>query len=100
MNPIIVHSTHPEQLKIHSEESHIKKFSECSYPERILSDDINATAFQPIVEPEENNPNFKYPPNWKDLSKQDKANLIVISNMIKLICVADLSSHYSRKSLP
>ena len=59
MNPIIVHSTHPEQLKIHSEESHIKKFSECSYPERILSDDINATAFQPIVEPEENNPKLQ-----------------------------------------
>ena len=56
MNPIIAHSTHPEQLKIHSEESHIKKFSECSYPKRILSDDINATTFQPIVEPEEKQP--------------------------------------------
>ena len=47
-----------------------------------------------MVEEEENNPTFEHPPNWNDLNSQEKADLIVINNMIKLICVADISSHY------
>ena len=59
----MVHFTYLEQLKIHSEEgSHKRDSQKVSYPERVLSDDINATAFQQIVESEENNPNFEHPP--------------------------------------
>ena len=47
-----------------------------------------------MIEAEDINPTFKHPQNWDKLSNQEKVDLIVINNMIKLICVADFSSHY------
>ena len=64
------------------------------YLERAFSDDVSMTVFLPMVEEEENKPTFKHPPNWTQLNSQEKAELLVINNMIKLICVADFSSHY------
>ena len=67
------------------------------YLERAFSDDVNVTAFLPMIESEDNNPTFNHPPNWKELSEQDRADLIIINNISKLICVADFSSHYFKE---
>ena len=50
-----------------------------------------------MIEEEETNHTFEHPPNWNQLTAQQKADLIVINNMIKLICVADFSSHYFKE---
>ena len=50
-----------------------------------------------MIEEEETNHTFEHPPNWNQLTTQQKADLIVINNMIKLICVADFSSHYFKE---
>ena len=50
-------------------------------------------AFLPMIEEEDLNATFEHPENWDKLSLQEKADLIIINNMIKLICVADFSSH-------
>ena len=63
------------------------------YIERAFSDDVSITVFLPMIEEEEVNPTFEHPPNWSRLNIQEKADLIVINNMIELICVADFSSH-------
>ena len=55
------------------------------YLERAFSDDISATVFLPMIKAEDSNPIFEHPPNWDSLSIQEKADLIVINNMIKLI---------------
>ena len=55
------------------------------YAQRAFSDDVSARAFLPMVEEEDNTPTFDRPENWKDLTDQDKADLIVTKNMIKLI---------------
>ena len=67
------------------------------YLARAFSDDVSVTLFLPMVEKEEKVPTFEYPTNWSQLSSQDKADLIVINNMIKLICVSDFSSHYFKE---
>ena len=50
-----------------------------------------------MIEEEDVNPTFEHPPNWNPLNVQEKADLIVINNMIKLICMADFSSHYFKE---
>ena len=50
-----------------------------------------------MIEAEDINPTFEHPQNWDKLSNQKKADLIVINNMIKLICIADFSSHYFKE---
>ena len=67
------------------------------YLERAFSDDVSVTVFLSMVEEEESVPTFEHPPNWSQLSSQEKADLIVINNMIKLICVSDFSSHYFKE---
>ena len=67
------------------------------YLQRAFSDDVSVTAFLPMIEAEDNNPTFDHPQNWNELSDQEKADLIVINNMIKLICIADFSSHYFKE---
>ena len=52
-----------------------------------------------MIEDEETNLTFKHIPDWYQLNTQKKADLIVINNMIKLICVADFSSHYFKEVL-
>ena len=68
-----------------------------NYLERAFSNDVSVTAFLPMIEEEDVNPTFEHPPSWKCLNLQEKADLIVINNMIKLICVADFSSHYFKE---
>ena len=67
------------------------------YLQRAFSDDVSVTAFLPMIEAEDNTPTFDHPQNWNELSDQEKADLIVINNMIKLICIADFSSHYFKE---
>ena len=67
------------------------------YLETAFSDNVSVTIFLPMIKAEDINPTFEYPQNWKKLSNQEKADLIVINNMIKLICVADFSSHYFKE---
>ena len=62
-----------------------------------FSDDVSVTVFLPMVEEEEKVSKFEHPPNWSQLSSQDKADLIVINDMIELICVSDFSSHYFKE---
>ena len=67
------------------------------YLERAFSDNVSVTVFLPMVEEEESNPTFEHPPNWSQLNSQEKADLIVINNMIKLICVSDFSLQYFKE---
>ena len=67
------------------------------YLERAFSNDVSVTVFLPMVEEEETNPTFKHCLVWSKINHQEKADLIVINNMIKLICVADFSSHYFKE---
>ena len=50
-----------------------------------------------MIEEEDVNPTFEHPSNWNQLNLQEKADLIVINNMVKLICIADFSSHYFKE---
>ena len=50
-----------------------------------------------MIEEEDVNPTFKHPPNWNQLNLQENVDLIIINNMIKFICMADFSSHYSKE---
>ena len=70
------------------------------YLERAFSDDVSVTVFLPMIEAEDINPTFEHLLNWGKLSNQEKADLIVINNMIKLIDVANFSSHYFKAFLP
>ena len=67
------------------------------YLERASSDDVSATVILPMIEAEGSNPTFEHPPKRDSLSDLEKADLIVINNMIKLICVADFGSHYFKE---
>ena len=67
------------------------------YLERAFSDDVSVTVFLPMVEEDNNDPTFKHPPNWTQLNGQEKADLIVINNIIKLICVANFSPYYFKE---
>ena len=64
------------------------------YLGRAFSDDVIVTVFLPKIKEEDTNHNFEHPPNWNQLTTQQKAYLIVINNMIKLVYVANFSSHY------
>ena len=50
-----------------------------------------------MIEEEDVNPTFEHPSNWNQLNLQEKADLIVINNMVKLICIADFSSYYFKE---
>ena len=67
------------------------------YLERAFSDNVSVTGLSPMVEGEKSNPTFEHPPNWSHLSSQEKADLIVINDMIKLICVSYFRSHYFKE---
>ena len=45
------------------------------------------TTFLPRINQEETNPTFKHPDNWDQLNLQEKANLIILDNIIKLACM-------------
>ena len=65
--------------------------------ERSFSNDVSVTVFLPMIEEEELKLTFEHPPNLNKLRSQEKADLVVINNMTKLIFVADFSSHYFNK---
>ena len=67
------------------------------YLKRAFSDDVSVTVFLPMIEDEETNQTFEHRPDWNQLNTQEKADLIVINNMIKLIYVANFSSHYFKE---
>ena len=46
-----------------------------------------------MIEEENLTATFKRPDIWDKLSLQEKEDLIIINNMIKLVCVADFSSY-------
>merc|ERR1712002_1434870 len=50
-----------------------------------------------MIEEEDENPTFPHPENWNELTLEEKGNLIVIDIQIKIICVADFSSHYFKE---
>ena len=50
-----------------------------------------------MIEKEDINATFEHLENWNQLNLQEKADLIVINNMVKLICIADFSSHYFKE---
>ena len=47
------------------------------------------TAFLLRINQEEKNPTFEHPDNWNQLNLQEKANLIIIDNIIKLVDLQD-----------
>ena len=67
------------------------------YLERAFSDDVSVTAFLPMIEEEDLSATFEHPENWDQLNIQEKADLIVKNDMVKLICVADFSTHYFKE---
>ena len=50
------------------------------------------TAFLLRIKKEETNPTFEHPDNWNQLNLQEKANLIIIDNIIKLVDLQDRES--------
>ena len=65
--------------------------------EKAFSDDVLNPIFLSMIEEEEMNPTFPHPENWNELTLEEKGDLIVIDLQIKIICVADFSSHYFKE---
>ena len=65
--------------------------------EKAFSDDVLNPAFLPMVEEEDEKPTFQHPPNWNEITTEEKAELLVIANQLKIISVADFSSHYFKE---
>ena len=65
--------------------------------EKTFSDDVLNPVFLPMVQDEDNNPTFPHPDKWSQLTIEEKADLMVIANQIKIICIADFSSHYFKE---
>ena len=65
---------------------------------KAFSDDVLNAFFLPMIEEEEDHPTFTHPDNWKDLSTLEKAELLVISNQIKIFSVADFCSHFFKET--
>ena len=47
-----------------------------------------------MLEEEESIPTFEHPPNWNQLEKQEKADIVS-----KLSCMSDFSSHYFKEAI-
>merc|ERR1712121_365367 len=65
--------------------------------EKAFSDDMLNPIFLSMIEEEDRNPTFPHPENWNELTLEEKGDLMVINLQIKIICVADFSSHYFKK---
>ena len=65
--------------------------------EKAFSDDVLNPVFLPMVEHEDKNPTFPHPDNWSQLTTEEKADEMVIQNQLKIISVADFSSHYFKE---
>merc|ERR1712240_532583 len=80
------HKLSPEELK---------KVAEIL--QKAFSDDVLNPIFLPMIEEEDKKPTFPDPDNWNDLTLEEKGDLMVIVLQIKIICVADFSSHYFKE---
>ena len=89
------YSTHLSEGMHKLKQSDVKQAED--YLKRAFSDDVSVTAFLPMIEEEDLSATFEHQENWDQLNLQEKADLIVINNMVKLICVADFSSHYFKE---
>merc|ERR1711867_247876 len=65
--------------------------------EKAFSDDVLNPIYLSMIEEEDKNPTFPHPDNWNDLTLEEKGDLMVIALQIKIICVADFSSHYFKE---
>merc|ERR1712215_45757 len=65
--------------------------------EKAFSDDVLNPVFLPMIEEEDKKPTFPHPDNWDDLTLKEKGDIMVIVLQIKIICVADFSSHYFKE---
>merc|ERR1712112_529606 len=65
--------------------------------EKAFSDDVLNPIFLPMIDEENKKPTFPHPDNWNDLTLEEKGDLMVIVLQIKIICVADFSSHYFKE---
>merc|ERR1711895_273719 len=65
--------------------------------EKAYSDDVLNPIFLPMIEEEDRKPTFQHPDNWDKLTIEEKGDIIAIVLQIKIICVADFSSHYFKE---
>ena len=66
--------------------------------EKAFSDDVLNAVFLPMIEKEDANNTFKHSPDWSQLTIEEKADEIVIRNQLKIISIADFSSHFLKRS--
>ena len=65
--------------------------------EKAFSDDVLNPVFLPMIEDEDKHPTFPHRDNWGQLTIEEKSDLMVIASQIKIICIADFSSHYFKE---
>ena len=81
-----MHKISPEELK---------KVAETL--EKAYSDDVLNPIFLTMIEEEDRNPTFKHPNNWTTLTIEEKGDIMAIVLQLKIISVADFSSHYFKE---
>merc|ERR1712112_141768 len=81
-----IHKISPEELK---------KVAETL--EKAYSDDVLNPIVLTMIEEEDRNPTFKHPDNWSTLTIEEKGDIMAIVLQIKIISVADFSSHYFKE---
>merc|ERR1712041_23183 len=81
-----MHKISPEELK---------KVAETL--EKAYSDDVLNPIFLTMIEEEDRSPTFKHPSNWNTLTIEEKGDIMAIILQLKIISVADFSSHYFKE---
>merc|ERR1712089_51978 len=81
-----MHKISPEELK---------KVAETL--EKAYSDDVLNLIFLTMIEEEDRSPTFKHPDNWTTLTIEEKGDIMAIVLQLKIISVADFSSHYFKE---
>merc|ERR1711973_412670 len=81
-----MHKISPEELK---------KVAETL--EKAYSDDVLNPIFLTMIEEEDRNPTFKHPDNLSTLTVEEKGDIMAIVLQLKIISVADFSSHYFKE---
>merc|ERR1711895_34528 len=64
---------------------------------KAYSDDVLNPIFLTMIEEEDKNPTFKHPENWNNLTLEEKGDIMAIVLQLKIISVADFSSHYFKE---
>merc|ERR1712082_582134 len=81
-----MHKISPEELK---------KVAETL--EKAYSDDVLNPIFLTMIEEEDKNPTFSSTDNWSTLTLEEKGDIMAIVLQLKMISVADFSSHYFKE---